>query len=74
MSEFSGQKQSDKANQPSEFPVYDAFIAELDTLTINAHDAAAWVVGECTRAVRRAEMKVKAAAESGSQGGSDAAT
>lgn len=49
----------------SEFPVYDAFIAEMDGLTIKADDPAAWVVGQCTRAVRRAEMKVNAAAESG---------
>lgn len=49
-----------------EFPVYDAFIAEMGALTIKADDPAAWVVGQCTRAVRRAEMKVNAAAEFGS--------
>lgn len=38
--------------------VYEAFIAEVDALTIRADDRAVAVVGELTRAVKRAQMVV----------------
>jgi hypothetical protein len=36
--------------------VYARFIAELDALTIHAGDPAAKVVGDLTRAVKRAQL------------------
>ena len=38
--------------------VYKRFIEELNALRINANDPAAHVVGELTRAVKRAQMVV----------------
>lgn len=38
---------------------YEAFIAEMDAITIMADMPAAAVVGECTRAAMRAQMKVE---------------
>lgn len=40
---------------------YDAFIEEVDALTIKATDPAVKVVGELTRAAKRAELVVEGA-------------
>lgn len=49
------QKQSDLSASPN---VYQRFCEEVDALVIGADDSAVSVVGELTRAVKRAQMVV----------------